>query len=244
VKTYKEAADYLGKKVSRPLENNTRIERRDESTIAVKLHDTDIVKYHADGSITVTSGGWHTLTTKDRINKYAGLRIWQANSVWYINQNLIFTDNGKIDAKGKFIGFEKYTENEAKSQRKLFKQIKEYCDAYIEQLRTGKLNPPSGGDCWDCSMIVERTGRPLGDHRADHILEHIKEKYYVPSLIMNVAKDRGIPQYAQWMINAAFFYNTDHKAKEFIDSIREENWNWLVRRHLYIYIKSQLGYGL
>jgi hypothetical protein len=75
---YKGAIDFLMTKsrscTRRPVENNTTIIRRDNGDLAVRLHDTDVVTYHADDSVTLDSGGWLTVTTKDRMNYALGMR--------------------------------------------------------------------------------------------------------------------------------------------------------------------------
>ncbi len=58
---------------SRPIANNTRLEMRGNTygdDIAVRLHGTDVVTYHADGTITLNTGGYWTVTTRDRINRF------------------------------------------------------------------------------------------------------------------------------------------------------------------------------
>ena len=72
---YQEARETLlrgrGRNTSRrKLENNTYLERRDIDTIALRLHDTDIITFIADGRIEVRNGGYPTVTTHDRLNKY------------------------------------------------------------------------------------------------------------------------------------------------------------------------------
>lgn len=54
----------------RKLENNTYLERRGPDAIAVLLHNTDIVTYYSDGRTGLYTGGWFTMTTKDRMNYY------------------------------------------------------------------------------------------------------------------------------------------------------------------------------
>jgi hypothetical protein len=54
----------------RKLQNNTYLERRDNGAIAVRLHATDVLSFFKDGSIQICTGGWHTITTVDRINSY------------------------------------------------------------------------------------------------------------------------------------------------------------------------------
>lgn len=55
---------------SRKLANNTWLERRDRSAIAVRLHSTDILIFFEDGRIEVSTGRWDTMTTRNRMNKY------------------------------------------------------------------------------------------------------------------------------------------------------------------------------
>lgn len=71
------------------LENNTRLVERDggydEPSYAVKLHRTDVVTLHPDGSSEIKTGGWQTLTTKNRINKYSPhASIVQSDFEWYL----------------------------------------------------------------------------------------------------------------------------------------------------------------
>jgi len=54
----------------RKLENNTYLERRDSDAIAVRLHRTDVLTFYRDGGIGIDTGGWNTVTTRDRMNRY------------------------------------------------------------------------------------------------------------------------------------------------------------------------------
>jgi hypothetical protein len=62
----------------RKVANNTYAERR-WPDIAIRLHDTDVVTLHPDGSITLNTGGWYTVTTKDRLNSYLPFGVWDAD---------------------------------------------------------------------------------------------------------------------------------------------------------------------
>lgn len=74
---YAEAAAFLGPtKHDRPLCNNTRLIRLGPSRIAVRLHSTYIVTYHADGRQTLYAAGWQTVTTKARINGFSAARVY------------------------------------------------------------------------------------------------------------------------------------------------------------------------
>jgi len=58
----------------KPLENNTRLFRRGED-YAVRLYSTDVVTYHPDGTLTVRTGGWDTVTTADRVGRYSPISL-------------------------------------------------------------------------------------------------------------------------------------------------------------------------
>lgn len=82
-----EAADALlsgRNRDSRKLENNTYLIRIDDKTIGVRLHNTHVVKFHKDGRIILNTGGWRTVTTKDRINGYAPVSVFQRKYEWYV----------------------------------------------------------------------------------------------------------------------------------------------------------------
>jgi hypothetical protein len=82
--------EHLRRKVA----NNTYVERRgrnsghgvNPSSIAIKLHATDVVTYSADGTITLDTGGYETVTTKDRFNAFlpARFRVFAKDYVWYV----------------------------------------------------------------------------------------------------------------------------------------------------------------
>lgn len=88
---WSEANALLGKRTSRKIGNNTYLERRyfdSHEPIAVRLHNTDIVIFHDNGVAALYSGGWQTVTTKDRLNKVLrplGVGIVQRNHVWTVH---------------------------------------------------------------------------------------------------------------------------------------------------------------
>jgi hypothetical protein len=55
----------------------------ERKVIAVRLHSTHIVKFYEDGRVTLHTGGWRTVTTKDRINEFITGRVYQKNHDWY-----------------------------------------------------------------------------------------------------------------------------------------------------------------
>ena len=69
---YQQAAEQLVGRCRdrRKIANNTYLVRRDSDEIAVRLHATDVLTFFADGRIRVNTGGYHTVTTVDRINAF------------------------------------------------------------------------------------------------------------------------------------------------------------------------------
>jgi hypothetical protein len=51
---------------------------------SIRLHRTNVVHYAKDGTVTLNSGGWRTVTTKDRINRFSPLRVWSDKGVWWV----------------------------------------------------------------------------------------------------------------------------------------------------------------
>ena len=71
-------------KTARKVANNTWLHRiQHEDAIALRLHYTDILIYYPDGSFKVDTGGWHTHTTKSRLNEYLPKdSVYQKQFVW------------------------------------------------------------------------------------------------------------------------------------------------------------------
>jgi hypothetical protein len=94
---------------SRKLENNTYLRRRDwgsTKAIAVQLHSTDVITFYEDGRIEVNTGGWDTVTTRDRINSYLD-KPWHvygergatilSNYRWYAGQDDEYKRTGSAE---------------------------------------------------------------------------------------------------------------------------------------------------
>lgn len=62
-----------------------------EGDIVIRFYYTDIIIYHADGSFTLNTGGWHTQTTVARLNTYnpAGLCFGVSKRVLYVYDHAI-----------------------------------------------------------------------------------------------------------------------------------------------------------
>lgn len=60
---------------------------REGTIYYLKLHGNKIAALEADGKMWVSSAGWRTVTTKERLNGIPGVHIQQKNYQWYLNGN-------------------------------------------------------------------------------------------------------------------------------------------------------------
>ena len=67
---------------------------------AIKLHDTHIVEIYPDDSVKLFTGGWQTLTTKQRINSFSPIGIYQSAGVWYLSPDVEFFEGIHLSAAG------------------------------------------------------------------------------------------------------------------------------------------------
>jgi len=92
---------------SKLIANNTIEYHKDNGTRVIRLHLTDIITFHPDGSVTLNSGGYKTATTKSRINELAPVIITQKSSVWYVyysGKEYIFKDGITLYPDGTVTG--------------------------------------------------------------------------------------------------------------------------------------------
>lgn len=204
--TFKEAEAFLAGKGSRSIANNTRLERREDGSIAVRLHATDVVTYRPDGSIVLESGGWRTVTTKDRMCRYlpAPWRVYSERGVWGIGHVLYLDDGSRgwvgyrfhdgleLDKTEDVVDPEPFGPDPA--ERATLKAIAAYVKLVRETFapRDRSELAPGPGDCWFCCMVTEN-GTTLGDASGnhDHLREHLTEGYVVPSLVFHALQEAG-----------------------------------------------------
>lgn len=203
IKNYAEAEAHLSKgrsKDCRPLTGRaTSLERRGPDTIAVRYQATDVVTYHRDGRIVLDSGGWRTATTKERMCAYSPAIVGQSNGVWYIGRPWadehceLYFDGATFDERGHLLNPRPAGERERleAAKRKVDRMVAKYVrgwKAHLYEVR--EVERPSTGDCWYCLMRTE-DGETLGDKaHSDHLLSHMEERYYVPSLLVNAIEER------------------------------------------------------
>jgi hypothetical protein len=73
--THETVDKWLGKKAARPVSANKRVYRGENGDIHLRLHQTDVVTWHPDGTYTIRTGGWHTPTTRAAIAAAVGTHV-------------------------------------------------------------------------------------------------------------------------------------------------------------------------
>ena len=94
--TYAEMLNLVNGKTNRKerkIGNNTYAEIEYDRSISVNLYGTDVVRFYPNGLVKLNSGGWRTHTTKQRINKYSPVKIFQKNFEWFLADGRPFEDN-------------------------------------------------------------------------------------------------------------------------------------------------------
>ena len=135
--TFDHAQEILAAQAKRNLEkkklaNNTYLLQKEDKFL-IRLHNTDIVKITQEAGqsfFTVSTDGWLTATTKERINSFTPLRVFQKRGVWYVPQqkegreeNVVFFDGIKVDISGRIVNSPGASLDDIEKNRKLDQMI-------------------------------------------------------------------------------------------------------------------------
>lgn len=183
----------------RKLTGNTYLEKNNDGSYAIRLHSTQIIKFYPDKTV-LDSGGWRTVTTKERINRFTSYTVSQKQGVWYIckgyafDKQVVFAD-GIVCQNGSFTN----TGESPKKTQKTRTKARQYAKDFVSALFAGKVERPGAGDCFYCGMATVEDKKPLGETLQDtgHILSHIEESYFVPSLLVNAVNMFPVSMIAQ-----------------------------------------------
>jgi len=179
----------LARTRKRKLGHNTYLEvpEIDGDPFAIRFHATRIVTFYSDGRVVLNSGGWLSSTTKERMNRYlpvgAGY-ISQDRGEWGVGHWRFYDGITYDPAVGDWI-----PEQDGENPRHLRREVREYASRFLDALRAGDVPLPSGGDCWLCALEAQ-DGSSWGESSRDreHILSHIREDYFVPSLLVRAVR--------------------------------------------------------
>jgi hypothetical protein len=199
--------------------NNTIQYVNEAGDTVIRLHHTDIVVKHLDGTYTLNSGGWRTSTTKERLNTYSPARIYQDKGEWFLSvreiagadlckprfTRYVYADGMRVDATGCPVGYDPdKLAKEVTARKALARSINKFVKL-VDTVPKARLMP-STGDCWLCMMFDRLKPEDMHNPNAgwncnnadtapggntDHLLEHIKEGYVHGSLLFNALQWAG-----------------------------------------------------
>ena len=211
-----------GRKGIRKLGNNTYLVKLDGDKVGFRYHQTDVAIFEAD-KVELTTGGWFTSTTKERLSWALNVANIQAGGVssrkkvWYVGDieffnGIQFDYNGKcLNAKPptpkislrdesmkELLDTNDYTltqrlkEGDNAAKAIIAKLINRYITGLNSRIESGTLENGGSGECWYCSMRG-KDGETVGGFfkDIDHLVSHLKERYYMVSLIYNALEARG-----------------------------------------------------
>lgn len=174
-----------GYKKAKFIDNDTLEVIYNNGSRVIQFHDTNILTFTIDDKIIVNTDGWLTVTTKDRINRFSNLYVYQKNNQWFIN-NYFYYDGIVFDSKGNLISKEK--KDNSKKIQKMKKKISKYCNLITKD----NLPFPSSGDCWYC-LLRNEDNKTMGNFSNNnfHLTEHLKESYLHGSILINAMQEYG-----------------------------------------------------
>ena len=109
-----EATRFLNGQTARKLGHNTWVHGHPDGTVTVRYHRTDIIEYLPNGNIVLTTGGWQTTTTKQRLSAIIpGVRVWaERGGEWAVSSpngaDARFEDGMWIDNRGTFDAYREW----------------------------------------------------------------------------------------------------------------------------------------
>lgn len=233
---------------SRFVDHNTVMYHRENGERVIRLHLTDIVTYQPNGDIVLNTGGWNTITTKDRINKQLeleapGWRVWSDKGELYLSKGwehdcpVYHWHDGITLYQGTGCNGKPYDKEQVKRANAWQRRVKRYSKKFVELLKAGEIGAPGPGDCWFCCM-VDTKGRSMGEHgHSDHIHCHIIEKYYVPSLVMRAIDQFRVSQVAQCCLASVW-----HGYEEQPESFANIGWEQ-IEKAIYRYCRQWAPYN-
>lgn len=200
----------------KPVANNTRLFRRGEDAIALRLHSTDVVIYHADGRKTLHTGGWYTVTTKDRINAaLPSVAVYSERGRWMVAEvgawenpvpfydGMTITPGEPLPVSDEVLA---RVVREDAQNRAMRRDVNRYIAAITPE-RIVEAFDNTGGDCWGCMMVAQDGSYPLG---SDCVALHVEEGYFHAHLVLRALRAKG---YRDPMVIAGMIYGEAQRGR-------------------------------
>lgn len=180
----------------RKMANNTYAERIDEDRIGIRLHDTHVVIYHRDGSVELDTGGWFTVTTKDRINAWAPCRVWSERGEWrvdYHGTEYVYADHMRLHPDGTVTGVptERALARQRARRQTTMREIKAFVDSITPEQIVYAWEHPDG-DCFYCRPTTDGGFVDDGhDANSTCVRVHVRQRYFHAHLALRALTAKG-----------------------------------------------------
>jgi len=184
---------------SKVFDHNTFEHSVKEGEVRYRLHNTDIAVADSEG-VQLFTGGWKTITTKDRINKILsslrlGISVSQKSGKWYLHcptTRVEFFEGIKVNRNGQASEPSKSAPRDAAQVGVWVKKV----NTWAKKIRKDGPMLPNGGDCWGCMFITNRVDGPVPtveELKKDpgHLIQHLKENYLHGTLLVLAMKVGG-----------------------------------------------------
>lgn len=145
----------------------------------IRLHRTDILTFHPDGSIRINTGGWNTITTRDRINAFlpSPFRVWTHRGQLHIAKGRHWNRGPNDPAPVPFretvdIGPRGAVKPDTGPDNRRAERDRKLVDGYMAKIKAmGTIPFPDGGDPW--IPVNPESGK----YPEDIMREWLREKY-------------------------------------------------------------------
>jgi hypothetical protein len=201
--------------------NNTYVERRSAIAIAVRFHDTDVVTYYSNGAMSLATGGWYSMSTKDRIDRFTptGVRIFSEMGRWMITVAAITTTDeygtrdlpdwtssvpffdGMTLSPDERVGTYSTIKIDTTAEDRHNAMVRKLMRSWSKKLATDKLIEQ---ECAQCQG-AEENGVSIGDqlHVTKHLLDHLVDGTWSEGLRICVAR-RVAPRNWEWRVQQRY----------------------------------------
>jgi hypothetical protein len=160
--------------------------------LVIRFYEVDILTYHSNGNVVYDSGGYYTNTNKGRMTDWGavGWTVYRKSGEWHLWHHKTGTDvlfyDGIVVNGASILSLDS---PETIAKREMPKKIKTYANAFIKKFLAGKIEKPGPGDCFYCALDWRDGNGNKVDPSPDHLISHMKEKYYVPSLLLKACTE-------------------------------------------------------
>ncbi len=223
----------------RKIANNTYLERRGED-IALRLHQTDVVTFHTDGTATFDTGGWFSMTTKSRMNDALprGIVLSSIKGRWFFTypghwdgdtlvpserKAVPYADGIRLDLSTLTVVGGEVPAEQVKAEDDANTAMRKAVNTYIRKTTPEDIVRAfdnAGSDCVICRW-------PGRETEADHLRQHVEEQYVMVTLLHNAVTARGF-RYPSVILDV-ILSNAQHGK---VDSFYRDSIRKYLRKHL------------